>query len=106
MPYSPATIANYFLQRASKEGRALTPMQVLKLVYIAHGWHLGFRKEPLIDESVEAWRHGPAIRSLYNKIKNMEAVPLLSCCLSIGFLCQLPLGQCYENRQKIGRDFR
>ncbi|ARO69695.1 hypothetical protein B9J09_06285 [Xylella fastidiosa subsp. pauca] len=69
MPYSPATIANYFLQRASKEGRALTPMQVLKLVYIAHGWHLGFRKEPLIDEVVEAWRHGPVISSLYRKMK-------------------------------------
>ncbi|ALR08720.2 Panacea domain-containing protein [Xylella fastidiosa] len=69
MPYSPATIANYFLHRASKEGRALTTMQVFKLVYIAHGWYLGFRKQPLIDEPVEAWQHGPAIRSLYNKIK-------------------------------------
>jgi|GEM_PF-5349088 len=39
MSYSPSVIANYFLDRASKEGRAVTPMQLLKLVYIAHGWH-------------------------------------------------------------------
>ncbi|HHW4679552.1 MAG TPA: Panacea domain-containing protein [Xylella sp.] len=67
--YSPATIANYFLCRASQQGRALTPIQIIKLVYIAHGWHLGFRKEPLINEPVEAWRHGPVIRSLYGKVK-------------------------------------
>ncbi|MCD8455896.1 DUF4065 domain-containing protein [Xylella taiwanensis] len=44
-------------------------MQVLKLVYIAHGWHLGFRQEPLLNKRVEAWRHGPVIRSLYEKVK-------------------------------------
>ncbi len=45
-------IANYFLRRVSQKGRALTPMWVLKLVYIAHAWHLGLRKQPLIDEHV------------------------------------------------------
>ncbi|AAF84244.1 hypothetical protein XF_1435 [Xylella fastidiosa 9a5c] len=25
---------------------------MFKLVYIAHAWHLGFRKQPLIDEHV------------------------------------------------------
>jgi uncharacterized phage-associated protein len=69
MRYSPATIANYFLDKASQEGRALTPMQLLKLVYIAHGWHLGFRGTPLIDEPVQAWRYGPVIHSLYGKVK-------------------------------------
>ncbi|HHW4672860.1 MAG TPA: hypothetical protein ACQGQF_03380 [Xylella fastidiosa subsp. pauca] len=52
MPYSPTTIANYFLRRASQEGRALTSMLVFNLVYIAHAWHLGFGKQPLIDEHV------------------------------------------------------
>lgn len=69
MSYSPATIANYFLEKASSEGRALTPMQLLKLVYIAHGWHLGYGAGPLIDESVQAWRYGPVIHSLYKQIQ-------------------------------------
>ncbi|KQH74402.1 Panacea domain-containing protein [Xylella fastidiosa] len=47
----------------------LTPLQVLKLVYLAHGWCLGVHTQPLIDELVEAWRAGPLIRSLYNVIK-------------------------------------
>lgn len=69
MSYSPATIANYFIDKASREVRAVTPMQLLKLVYIAHGWHLGFRGEPLINEPVEAWQYGPVIKSLYRSIK-------------------------------------
>ncbi len=68
--YSPASIANYFLDRASQEGRALTPMQLLKLVYMAHGWYLGYTGQRLINEQVQAWRHGPVIKSLYDKIKH------------------------------------
>lgn len=70
MNYSPASIANFFLERAAQEGRAITPMQLLKLVYIAHGWHLGYTGNALINEPVQAWRHGPVIKSLYDKIKH------------------------------------
>jgi len=70
MTYSPASVANFFLERASQERRAITPMQLLKLVYIAHGWHLGYTGAPLIDEQVQAWRHGPVIKSLYDRVKN------------------------------------
>jgi len=70
MAYSASKIANYFLDKASTEARAVTPMQLIKLVYIAHGWHLGYFGEPLIDETVQAWRYGPVIKSLYDKIKH------------------------------------
>lgn len=69
MSFSPATIANFFLEKASQEGRTLTPMQVIKLTYIAHGWHLGYFHSPLINEQVEAWRYGPVIGSLYHCLK-------------------------------------
>lgn len=68
--YSPATIANYFFEKASREGRALTPMQLLKLVYIAHGWYLGYFKRPLISETVQAWKYGPVIKSLYDRMRH------------------------------------
>lgn len=69
MAYSPTTVANYFLQKASQEGRAVTPMQLIKLVYIAHGWHLGYLDAPLINEQVQAWKYGPVIKSLYDRVK-------------------------------------
>ncbi|WP_206413888.1 Panacea domain-containing protein [Lysobacter enzymogenes] len=70
MSYSPSVIANYFLNKASAEDRALTPMQLLKLVYIAHGWHLGYEGRPLLNEEVQAWRYGPVVHSLYKQVKH------------------------------------
>lgn len=74
--FSPSTVANYFLERAAGEGRALTPMQVIKLVYIAHGWHLGYFRQPLISEQVEAWQYGPVIDSLYHGLKKYRNAPV------------------------------
>ncbi|WP_205760954.1 Panacea domain-containing protein [Luteolibacter luteus] len=51
-------------------------MKLLKLVYIAHGWHLGLTQTPLIDESVEAWRYGPVIPSLYRRFKTYGNQPI------------------------------
>ena len=44
-------------------------MKLLKLVYIAHGWHLGLLKTPLINEPAQAWKYGPVIPSLYRYYK-------------------------------------
>lgn len=62
-------VANRFLELADADGRPLTPMQVLKLVYIAHGWSLGLNGRPLIEQPIEAWQYGPVIKDLYNAMK-------------------------------------
>lgn len=67
--YNPLTIANYFIYKSIDEGVPITPMKVLKLVYIAHGWHLGLNKEPLITEQAEAWKYGPVVQSVYKSFK-------------------------------------
>ena len=69
-------VAAYFLRRANEEGKVLTPMQVQKLVYLAHGWHLAITGEPLINEQVEAWQYGPVIPSLYHEYKKFGAQPI------------------------------
>lgn len=68
-PYDPKSIANYFIERAAAEKKLLTPLQIIKLVYIAHGWHLGLRNAPLINEAPQAWKYGPVIPSLYHSLK-------------------------------------
>ena len=42
------------LHLGNQSGAGLTPMQVLKLVYISHGWMLGLHQRPLFEEDVEA----------------------------------------------------
>jgi uncharacterized phage-associated protein len=72
-PYRASTVANAFFRLAEAEGRSLTPMQYVKLVYIAHGWCLALSGQPLIDETVEAWKFGPVVPSLYRDLKNYGA---------------------------------
>lgn len=62
-------IANWFVLRAQKDGRRLSVMQILKLVYIAHGWHLEMRGAPLFHNKIEAWRHGPVIPDVYHAFR-------------------------------------
>ena len=66
---SPKRVAEYILYLADRAKRPLTPMQILKLVYIAHGWLLGLHGRPLVNEAIEAWPYGPVIASLYRHYK-------------------------------------
>lgn len=69
-------VANRFLELAKEEHRQLTPMQVLKLVYIAHGWMLGLNGRPLIEQPVEAWQYGPVVRDVYNGVRSYGRDPV------------------------------
>jgi len=44
-------------------------MSLLKLVYIAHGWHLEITGEPLIENHIEAWQYGPVIPDVYRAFR-------------------------------------
>ena len=67
------TVANHFLTLAQQDGGSLTPMQLLKLVYMAHGWMLGLKGRPLIKDGVEAWQYGPVIPRLYNAVRGFKS---------------------------------
>lgn len=77
--HDPKQVAEYLLCKAKDAGKSLTPMQILKLVYIAHGWNLGLYGNPLINESVEAWQYGPVIPSLYHAYKRFGSSPIDDC---------------------------
>lgn len=76
MAYDAATVANRFIELADGEGKALTPMQIVKLAYIAHGFSLGLYGRSLIDEPVQAWKYGPVIPSLYRRTKRYGRAPV------------------------------
>ena len=70
------TVANRFLELAREKGMSLTPLQLMKLVYIAHGWMLGLQRRPLITNKIEAWKFGPVIPDLYREVRNYGAAPI------------------------------
>ena len=63
------TVADDILKLAKRRDMALTPMQLMKLVYIAYGWYLAMHNEKLFDDRIEAWKYGPVIPSLYHATK-------------------------------------
>jgi uncharacterized phage-associated protein len=65
----PQLVSRYILKLANDQNNPLTPMQVLKLVYISHGWQLGLYGRPLVNEPIEAWQYGPVIPSVYHRYK-------------------------------------
>ena len=70
---SALAVANQFIQLGIADGRPVDPMKLQKLVYIAEGWSLVKRHEPLIRESVEAWPYGPVVPQLYSAFKSYRA---------------------------------
>lgn len=74
------SVAKYIFNAV--EDKHVTPMQLIKLAYIANGYMLGLHGRTLFDEKVEAWRYGPVIPSIYkavrnfggNKIENLDSV--------------------------------
>lgn len=74
--YSSAHVANFFLKKAEEEGRSLTQMKLMKLVYIGFGWVLALLGRDLFPERIEAWDHGPVIASLYHEFKHFGRNPI------------------------------
>jgi uncharacterized phage-associated protein len=79
MPQYPVlTIADEILRIAKGKHKSLTPLQLMKLVYIAHGWSLGLGRGDMFPNRIEAWKYGPVIPDLYNATKSYgrEPIPL------------------------------
>lgn len=70
-------VAQYILNRTQElHDDALTPMQLIKLVYVAHGYMLAQHGEPLLKEPVEAWQYGPVVRSVYEAVRDYRSNPV------------------------------
>ena len=74
--YDVLNVADAILKVAKKHGQSLTPMQLMKLAYIAHGWSLGIRDKDLFANRIEAWRYGPVIPDLYQATKSYGRNPI------------------------------
>lgn len=73
-------VALFMLERAMvSRGKLLTPLEINKMVYIAHGWILGALGRPLIDNrhgQIQAWPAGPVVVHLHNLLRHFRESPL------------------------------
>ena len=76
MAHDSLAVANKILDTAQEQGRSLTLMQLIKLIYMAHGWSLALLDKPLVDEPVEAWQHGPVYPKVYREFRGSGWMPI------------------------------
>lgn len=74
--YDVLTVADTILKIAKAQQKSLTPMQLVKITYIAHGWSLGLRGVDLFKNRIEAWQYGPVIPDLYHATKSFGRSPI------------------------------
>ncbi|WP_270595940.1 Panacea domain-containing protein [Anaerococcus vaginalis] len=74
--YKATEIANWFLsyndylrEIEDEDTDYISNLKLQKLLYYAQGSYLSIYDKPLFKESIEAWRHGPVVDSVYQKYK-------------------------------------
>lgn len=77
--WSANEVANWFLVRHSSEMQRdeavdenLTQMKLHKLMYYAQGVFLALFSQRLFDEELLAWKHGPVVRSIYDRFQGQK----------------------------------
>jgi uncharacterized phage-associated protein len=76
MPNTSPTVcdlAAYILERRGGMG----PLKLQKLVYYCQAWSVTWDGRPIFDEPIEAWKHGPVVRELWETHRTMPHVTRL-----------------------------
>jgi uncharacterized phage-associated protein len=70
-------VARFFLAIQDEDaGELITHLKLQKLCYYAQGFHLALNGNALFSEPIEAWRHGPVVRPLYDRLKACGSQPI------------------------------
>ncbi len=65
-------VADYIIASLHEAGEEISQMKLQKLLYFAQGLWLSDCGEPLFDEPMMAWQHGPVSRSTYDRFKQFQ----------------------------------
>ncbi len=73
--YDVDTIAKWFIWRSKNDeiendSESLTLLKLMKFLYYAEGYSLAIGNGSLFSDEIEGWKHGPAIRAVWNKYHN------------------------------------
>lgn len=58
-------VANHIIQWHLSRGLLITPLRVIKLTYMANGFYLALFERTIFSETVQAWKYGSMIPSVY-----------------------------------------
>lgn len=80
MNYNAIQIAQWFINRATRDiengGEYLVNLKLQKLLYYAQGCNLAINDEPLFNEKIYNWEHGPVVRDVYYSFNEYGSNPI------------------------------
>jgi len=79
MAHTALTVAKYFISRQDRSaGDLLSHLKLQKLMYYAQGYWVGHFgvEQPLFNESIQAWKHGPVVKSVYHEYSKYSNKPI------------------------------
>ncbi|MBR9882312.1 MAG: SocA family protein [Oceanospirillales bacterium] len=65
-----------YLDAQQEDGEGISNLKLQKLAYYAQGFHLAIFDEPLFDNEIQAWAHGPVVPTLYHAYKESGRNPI------------------------------
>jgi uncharacterized phage-associated protein len=65
-------IADYFINKSKSNKLSINHTKIQKLCYISQGFTLALLNNFLFYEEIQAWKYGPVIPTLYEKLKNYK----------------------------------
>lgn len=75
MTYTAETIAKWFLARNKYDvdmgigDESISNLKLQKLLYYAQGCVLAITGDPLFNDEIQAWEHGPVVPDIYHQYK-------------------------------------
>lgn len=67
-------VADYICFSLIEAGDTPSVLKLHKLLYYVQSWHLALYDKPLFDEKFQAWVHGPALRTIYDRYKDSKSM--------------------------------
>jgi uncharacterized phage-associated protein len=71
-PYSAIAVVNWFINKNQEDHFDLIHLKIHQLLYYAQGYYLAHFDMPLLEDNIEAWKHGPIIQSIYLSLRSYD----------------------------------
>jgi uncharacterized phage-associated protein len=70
-------VAERLINLSHEKQDPITNLKLQKLLYYAQAWHLAlYDGEPLFEDAIEAWVHGPVVPSIFRQYKEFRWNPI------------------------------
>ena len=65
-----SNVAACLINLSHEKESPVSNLKLQKLLYYSQAWHLAFFKQPLFNEEIEAWVHGPVVPEVFRTYRD------------------------------------